>query len=337
MKRVSIKDIADAVGLSKASVSIVLSGKNKNGRVGKKTAEKILATAKTMHYQPNFLAQSLQSGKSKTIGLLVADICNPFFALVASKIQTELQKMDYAVIIVNTGEDAGRMDKLIRLLRARQVDGLIVVPTANGEESIQNLVESKIPLVLFDRYFPQFETFNVLANGYKAVFDATKHKIATGKTNIKFFTYNTPLNSIKGRELGYINAMKEAQLDKFIDIVSVDYYHVEKEIKEKIEQFREIEQQQMCIICSSNNVSVSTLQALKEHKVNIGKTVDVICFDNSEVYNFVDGNFVYIEQPTDEMSVKVVSLLMEQINNTDRNNVTHTIEMSCKFMSKTNQ
>lgn len=334
MKRTSIKDIADIIGISTASVSIVLSGKNKGGRVGKQMEEKILATAKEMHYQPNLLAQSLQSGKSKTIGLLVADICNPFFALVASKIQTELQKMDYAVIIVNTGEDAGRMDKLIRLLRARQVDGLIVVPTANGEENIHNLVESKIPLVLFDRYFPQFETYNVLANGYKAIYEATKQEIATGKTNIKFFTYNTPLNSVKGRELGYINAMNEAKLSEFIDIRSVEYFHIEKEIKEEIDQFEDIAKQQMCIICSSNNVSVATLKAIKERQVKIGKDIDVICFDYSEVYNFVDGKFIYIEQPKDEMSVKIVSLLMEQINNTDKKKVTYTTEMSCKFISK---
>jgi len=334
MKRVSIKDIADAVGLSTAAVSIVLSGKNKNRRVSKKMTEKILATAKEMNYQPNLLAQSLQSGKSKTIGLLVADICNPFFALVATNIQSELQKQGYAVIIINTEENAQRMDEAILLLRARQVDGLIVVPTAYGEQSIQNLVKSKIPLVLFDRYFPQFETSNVLANGYKAVYEATIQEIQKGKKNIKFFTYKTPLNSIRSREQGYITAMREAKLDDYIDIRSVSYYNINEEIEKEITSIEDIENQQMCIICSSNNVSVATLKGIKERKVNIGKDIDVICFDKSEVYNFIDGHFTYIEQPIYDMSVKVVSSLMEKINSTDDDNITNTTQMSCKFSYK---
>ena len=115
MKRVSIKDIAQVVGVSTATVSLVLTGKNKNGRVSKEMSEKIKKVANEMNYQPNRLAMSLQSGRSQTIGLLVADISNPFFGTLAFYVQEEMEKAGYAVIIMNTDESDLQMERMISL------------------------------------------------------------------------------------------------------------------------------------------------------------------------------------------------------------------------------
>ena len=112
MSRVSLKTIADLLGVSTASVSIVLSGKDIKGRVSKETSKRILETAKELNYIPNTLAKGLRMGSSKTIGLVVADISNLFFGTLALYIQECAEKEGYAVIIVNTNEKLRDMKKM---------------------------------------------------------------------------------------------------------------------------------------------------------------------------------------------------------------------------------
>ena len=104
MKRVSLKRIADELGVSTATVSLVLNGKDKNGRVSRETAKKILDKAAELNYIPNTLAKGLKMGRSRTIGLIVADISNVFFGTLALYIQEYAEKEGYAVIIANTNE-----------------------------------------------------------------------------------------------------------------------------------------------------------------------------------------------------------------------------------------
>ena len=121
-KRVLLKDIAAKVGVSIALVSYVLN--NKEGRVGPKMAEKIRKTAAEMNYLPNLVAKSLQSGKTHTIGLLVADISNAFFSRIARIIELEAEKLGYTVIFGSTDESADKSKLLIEAFLNRQVDGL---------------------------------------------------------------------------------------------------------------------------------------------------------------------------------------------------------------------
>src|SRR5690606_15190628 len=98
-KNISLKDIASKAGVSTALVSYVLNGKAQESRVRKKTAERILQVAKEMNYQPNLIAKSLRSGKSFTIGLVIADIANPFFAHIARIVDDVARKYNYTIII----------------------------------------------------------------------------------------------------------------------------------------------------------------------------------------------------------------------------------------------
>ncbi len=105
-KRVSMKDIAEAAGVSTALVSYVLNGKEKESRVGEEMAKKIKVIARELNYQPNHVAKSLRSGKTHTIGLIIADISNPFFANIARVVEDEAKRSGYTVIIGSCDENA---------------------------------------------------------------------------------------------------------------------------------------------------------------------------------------------------------------------------------------
>src|SRR5690606_9754723 len=104
LKKVSLKDVAQKIGVSTALVSYVLSGNEEKGRVGKDTAERIRQAAKELNYQPNHIAKSLKTGKTNTIGLIVADISNPFFASIARGVEDELSKYGLTTIIGSSDE-----------------------------------------------------------------------------------------------------------------------------------------------------------------------------------------------------------------------------------------
>ena len=123
----SLKDVAQKAGVSTALVSYVLNGKEKEGRVGKEIASKINQIARDLNYQPNHLAKSLRSGKTYTIGLVIADISNPFFANIARIVENEARRLGYTVICGSSDEEADTSWELIKVLISRQVDGLIIV------------------------------------------------------------------------------------------------------------------------------------------------------------------------------------------------------------------
>ena len=124
LKKISLKDIAEAAGVSTALVSFVLNGKKKEYRVGEETAQRILKIANEMNYQPNLAAKSLRSGKTKTIGLVVSDISNPFFSQLARVLEDEATKRGYTVLFGSSDEDKDKMTHVVSNLINKGVDGL---------------------------------------------------------------------------------------------------------------------------------------------------------------------------------------------------------------------
>ncbi len=146
-KRVSLKDIAQKVGVSTALVSYVLNNK-KEGRISKEIAQKIKDTAKELNYRTNLLAKSLKTNKTYTIGLIVADIASPFSSGMARIIEDEADKLNYTVIFGSSDENAQKFGKLVDTFLTRQVDGLIIAPPENAENQIFHLQQQGMPFVL---------------------------------------------------------------------------------------------------------------------------------------------------------------------------------------------
>ena len=128
LKKISLKDIAEAAGVSTALVSFVLNGKKKEYRVGEETAKRILKIAQEMHYQPNIAAKSLRSGRTKTIGVVISDISNPFFFFFSRILEDEATKRGYTVLFGSSDEDTEKMNRVVSNLINKGVDGLIMFP-----------------------------------------------------------------------------------------------------------------------------------------------------------------------------------------------------------------
>src|SRR5215207_6456674 len=139
-KKISIHDIAKHLGVSSATVSLVLNGKAEQNHIRKELVEKILHYVKEVDYRPNMLARSLRTGKSRIIGKLVEDISNPFFSSIARYVEEEAYRSGYKLFYSSTENDTAKTKELIRAFRERQVEAYVIAPTPGIEEDLQVLI-----------------------------------------------------------------------------------------------------------------------------------------------------------------------------------------------------
>ena len=155
MKKTLLEDIAKELNVSKTLVSMVINGKGDAYGISKKTQEKVLAKAGEMEYTPNVFARALRTGKSHLIGLLVADISNPFYSNIAKYVEKELAAKGYNLMICSTDENLEREEKLISLFAEQHmIDGLIIATTNTSGEFFTKERLRNFPIVFIDRYLP---------------------------------------------------------------------------------------------------------------------------------------------------------------------------------------
>ncbi|MDR1171795.1 MAG: LacI family transcriptional regulator [Bacteroidales bacterium] len=314
-KRISIKTIAQEVGISNATVSLVLNDKDKEGRVSREMAEKIRKVAKDLNYEPNHLARGLRMGKSQTIGLIVADISNPFFANLAFHIQEYAEKFGYSVIITNTNESDAKLVKILDVLIGHQVDGLIIVPTEHGKPAIEELVKKDFPLVLLDRWYPELQTCYVVIDNYQASKTAVQHLINKKCKRIALFGYTIDLPHMQERKRGYVDTVKKAGLFDENLIKDINYISIDADIKTALDDlfFNEKNEKPDGIFFATNSIALHGLRYMFERGVKVSKDVKAICFDKSDAFDLMESPVPCVLQPIPEMGKLAVDVLINQI------------------------
>ncbi|MDQ3290281.1 MAG: LacI family transcriptional regulator [Bacteroidota bacterium] len=315
-KKVSLKDIAQQAGVSTALVSYVLSGKEKESRVGREIAAKIKEIAHDLNYQPNHLAKSLRSGKTHTIGLIIADISNPFFANIARIVEDEAKRFGYTVIIGSSDENPEKSWDLLNVLRNRQVDGFIIVSAENSQNQVYFLKDQHIPFVLLDRYFPEIQSDFVSINNFKAAYDAGMHLIKNGYYQIGFIGYKSELFHMQERIRGYQQALKENNLNpKKSWLKRVNIQNIEKEVKASINELITPDNRVDAIIFATYSLAVNGLKYLNELKLKVPADVAIVSFGQAEVFDLYYCPITYLHQPISDLGKTAVELLIKKLKN----------------------
>ena len=196
MKKVFLKDIAKDLNVSKTAVSLVLNNKGDENKISQDTQRKIIDYAKTHNYVPNQLARGLSRGKSETIGLIIPNISDTFYAKVASFIEKKAKEHGYTVIFSSSNEDPKMEAELIQSMLNRQVEGLIIASTQQNQKEIRSLKNGNFPFVLFDRHYPESETDYVVVDNFGGSRIATEHLLNLGRRKIGFVTLNFRRNQV---------------------------------------------------------------------------------------------------------------------------------------------
>ncbi|MGI8599816.1 MAG: substrate-binding domain-containing protein [Chitinophagaceae bacterium] len=310
IKKISLKDIALHVGVSTALVSYVLNGKEKEARVGPAIAKKIKKAALDLNYQPNFIARSLKSGKTNTIGFIVADISNPFFSNLARIVEDEAKKLGYTVIFGSSDEQADKSASLISTFKNRQVDGLIIAPAENTQNQIKILQNQNFPFVLIDRFFPSVKANSIRTNNYGAAFEATSHLIKSGYKKIAMLAYETSLYHMQERIQGYKAALKENKITfKNNWLCKVKHNTLEKDVASSISmlmQHKEVDS----FLFATNTLAVEGLKQINKKGLKVPDDVGIVAFDEPDAFDLFYSPVTYIKQNIYEIGKQAVKLLL---------------------------
>ncbi|MBN8877564.1 MAG: LacI family DNA-binding transcriptional regulator [Sphingobacteriales bacterium] len=309
-KRISLKDIAQKVGVSTALVSYVLNNRMQ-GRIREEVVQKIKKVAASLHYQPNQVAKSLKINKTNTIGLIVADISNPYSSGLARIIEDEAYSHGYTVIFGSSDERIEKCELLVDTFINRQVDGLVVLPPENADKLIKSLHTRKIPFVLVDRYFPELPVNSVCINNHEAAKSAVNMLIQQGKKRIGMISYNTTLTHLQDREKGYKAALKGAGLKVDAKLIKkVMLSKEEEEVPLAVAGLLSLSQPVDAILFISNKTVLPGLRYLNAQQVDIG----IAGFDKTEIFDFIQMPISYIQQPLHQIGVAALDILLKNIS-----------------------
>ena len=316
-----MKDIANRAGVSVALVSFVINNKSgRKYRVNEETAKKILAVVEELNYQPNNAARSLRSGRSRTIGVIVSDISNPFFADIARRIEDNAYKYNYTVIFGSSDESAAKLGNLIDVMINKGVDGLIIVPCHGSENVIRKLSGTALPLVLLDRTIPELDVNSVLLNNKKAASLATESLIRQGYRKIEMVSYSMSLSNIADRENGYRMSMRAHDFNEYEYIHKVRFQDIPGQMSKVMHEG--LDRGAEAFVFATNTLAVEGLKTLNSMNVIVPRDVAVVGFDEGDAFELYYTTLTYIKQPIEQFGYEAVELIVKAINQKNRSQCT---------------
>ncbi len=286
-KQISISDIAKAMGTSITTVSFILNGKAKERRISDAVNKRVLDYVKKVGYRPSQLVRK-PAGRTKVIALLVDNVADPSFSETGRYIEEIAAEYGYQVIYCDTANDLNKATQHIQLCIEKEVDGLIVIPPEDFEETITKM-KQRIPIVLFDRFIPDIEISYVVSDNRKGAYDATKYLLEQENKRIGLVSLYSNQTHIRGRLDGYMDAMDEFRMQSFIRKVRVE--SSPDEIKEQATEFI-VDNKLDAVLFATHSLAVNGLKGIKEKDIVMPKIVAV-------------GNRVLLEHGVADISVVV--------------------------------
>ena len=320
---ITLKKLAKELNVSISTVSKAL---HNSEEISKDTIERVKALAKFHNYKPNQLALNLKRSNTKTIGVIIPNILNHFFAKVLFSIEKEASKRGYNIITCLSNESYDKETKSLEILSNGSVDGFIVsvaeeTQTQNASEHFNSLVQNNIPLVMFDRVLNEVNCMKVIINDYESAFNATKHLLDEGRKKIVLLSNISELNVGKLRTKGYRDALQRNANYKNEAIIMS--YNVSESIEDEIEKLL-INQTDIDGIIAIDNISgVIALHKVIKLNKQIPEDISIIGFSDNNVLPFTNPKLTTIAQHPIDMGYNAVNMIINRIENitSDDNNI----------------
>ena len=304
-----IQDIARLANVSVATVSRVI---NNNNNVKEETKERINQIIKENNYYPNIIARNLSKNENNTVGVIVPDIKNLYFASIMDGIVDEANNRNLNIILGCSNENFKLQKKYIELFIEQRVKGIIIAVTQNSYDKINffDQISSKIPLVLIDRKIDK-QMPGVFFENFYSSYGVIEKFIKHGKKKIGFLAGPQTISTAKERLDGYKKALKDngikydKELVLYGNFTLESGYNLGKEILK-----REIN----AIYISNNSMTLGFLKALKELNIN-SESMEIATFEDNEIIRFIDEKIVSYDIPFSELAKKSIEILESLLKN----------------------
>jgi len=311
----TLDDVARQAGTSVATAGRALGG---YGKVAAATRERVLKAAGQLHYRPNALARSMKQRSSLTIGVIVGNVCNPFFSAILREVEDTVGGQGYQVIMCNTDESIEKELAHARALLEHRVDGIILSPTTgeNGEVSLaaKEIYASGIPLVFIDRAVKGMKVPTVVSDNLSAAQEATTHLIEQGHRRIGLIVGRRTLDTMSERIEGYRRALSEHQIG-FDEPLVVDAVHVGVEGGYRAtKHLLELHVPPTTLLVANNLLVLGALNAIKEKGLTIPDNVALIGWDDFYAAPHLQTPLTMVNQPAHAMASIAAEQLMKMLS-----------------------
>ncbi|KAA3614643.1 MAG: LacI family transcriptional regulator [Calditrichaeota bacterium] len=314
--KLNINDIARLANVSKATVSAVI---NDKPGVALKTRQKVQDIVVRHNYKPNHMARSLSVRSTKSIGLVIKEIDNPFYTKIMRGVYDVCSRHGYTVFLGSSELLWEQEEKTMEAFVQKQVDGLIVTPLNDfdrNSQSIANLIERNFPLVMVGQ-IKKYQTSSVRIDNIKAAKQAVTFLIKNGHTQIAYFS--GPSNSLHSEERfqGYKEALIEAGLQLQSKWCIAAGPKFDDGFENGMQLFSGTSERPTAVFCYNDLVAIGLIQALKIQKIRVPQDIAVVGFDNIDFSRFANISLTTVENPAREMGEAAARMVLKQIENPD--------------------
>lgn len=313
----SIKKIAEAAGVSTATVSRVLNGSDK---VREDTAKRVMDIVEEMDYHLDHVARRMKvkATDSLVIGLIITDIGNPFFSNVAKGVEDIAFKNRHVLMICNTNESPEKEKFFLNSLLSEKVSGVIIVPTiGNGNDAfLKKLVLDGFPMVTVDRRIKNLNVDTVSINNEAGGYQATQRLIQNGHNRIGIICGIRGLSNTEDRLKGYRRALRDAGISFSDELVTFGNY-VENGGRDGMRQLLNLKNPPTAVFSTNNLMTLGCIKEIYNRRISIPDEMALVGFDDSTWAEALIPPLTTIKQPGYELGINAAELLIKRLNNSD--------------------
>ena len=304
----TIHDVAKRAGVAPITVSRVI---NNSGYVSKGTRERVEIAIAELEYVPNVIARSLRSKRTNTLALVLTDITNPFFTIIARGVEDTASEAGMTVIYCNTDESELEEEKYLQLLLQKQVDGILLVPACSVSKSVDLIQEQGTPVVVLDRNIPGVQVDKVRGDSVGGAYQLVKLLLDLGHTHIAALSGPADVSTAEDRVTGYRRAWEEAH---FLDNEIV-YFGAFTQASgfEMAQKALSHSPRPTAIFAANNFIAYGALKALREAGLEVPGAVAMVAFDDLPPGLVLEPHLTVASQPAYEMGRKATQLLLNHL------------------------
>lgn len=307
----TIRDVARLAAVSVATVSNVL---NNSRAVAAQTRERVLRSVEALGYVPHAAARSMRGGSSHLLGLILADITNPFFTSLVHSVERAANAHGYAVLLCNSDEELAREERHLELLRTQRVDGIILAATGHTSSGrAAALAKLRVPVVLVDRGFTEFGLDAVILDNRLAALEATRHLLSFGHQRIAMIGGPSSVSTGADRLAGYREALLEAKVRYDARWVH-DAGFREEPAYEAARKMFAASDRPTAVFAANNLIAMGVMRAIADAGLHCPEDVSVVCVDDFAWANAFRPRLTTVAQPVAAMGETAVRLLLARID-----------------------
>lgn len=305
-KNATLKDVAEACGLSIATVSRYL---NHSIKLPRATTDRIDAAIAGLSYQPNPHARSLSLGRSETIGLVVPDISNPYFAHLAAAVEQAASEVGLGLVLCPTLSRTDRELDYLRRLSRRHVDGLLFITNNGDDPALAKALQGAATVVLVDDDIDGSTAPTIMADSEQGGRLATAHLLAAGHRRLAFVGGPAGLSSSRSRIAGFRGAIAESGLDVTVTAEITGHYSAAHG-RAAAERILALDEPPTAIFAASDEIVLGMLAVFKQRGVKVGADISVVAFDDVGPLELFDPPLTAIRQPVTAMGRRAVERVL---------------------------